>query len=140
MLIVDRPTPMALGESYSWSSIDNYSSAVTSFGDYNFKSSAHHGTPQERLAAAQLGFQTAIQAIQTQTQLTYLDLHQIFSTAISGFSTRQIPMADSQRPVAARFLSHLDNSQIIDILNGANRGNDAWVPTIENRESLYPRE
>jgi len=131
---------MALGESYSWSSIDNYFSAVASFGDYDFNSPTHHGTPQERLAAAQLGFQTAIQAIQTGTQLTYADLHQIFSTAINGFSARQIPMADSQRPVVARLLMRLDNSQIFDILDGVNRGSDVSVPGIENRERLYPRK
>jgi hypothetical protein len=130
---------MALGESYSWSSIDNYFSAVTSFGDYNFNSPAHHGTPQERLAAAQLGFQTAIQAIQTGTQLTYADLHQIFSTAIVGFSERRIPAAHTQSQVVSQFLAHLDNSEILDILNSVSHGKDVSVPGVENRNRLYPR-
>lgn len=47
---------MALGESYAWGSIDDYFSAVASFEDYNFNDPSHHGTPEERLTAAQLGF------------------------------------------------------------------------------------
>jgi hypothetical protein len=131
---------MALAESYSWTSIDNYLSAVASKGDYNYTEPTHHGTPQERLAAAQLGFQTALQATQTQTQLTYSDLHQIFSTTIAGFSERQAPAPQSDGSVVSDFLASLDNSQILEILNGISHGKDMSVPHIENREQLYPRK
>jgi hypothetical protein len=81
---------MGVGKSYSWGSIDNYFSGVASFGDYNFNDPSHHGTPQERLAAVQLCFQTALEVIQTGTPVTYADLHRIFATAIGGFSERRI--------------------------------------------------
>jgi hypothetical protein len=131
---------MALGESYSWTSIDDYFSAVASKGDYNFTDPSHHGTPEERLAAAQLGFQTAIEAIQTQTGLTYADLHQIFSTAISGFDEKQVVHTNDQNSVANNFLVHLDTEQIVDILNGASHGRSATVPNVGNRQQLYPRK
>jgi hypothetical protein len=131
---------MALDPNYSWTSIDNYFTAMASEGDYNFNDPSHHGTPQERLAAAQLGFQTAVQAVETQTQLTYADLHQIFSSAIGGFSARHIPMPDAQDSAANRILVGLDSSEIIDILNGVNHGKDASVPDIGDRRHLYPRK
>jgi len=129
---------MALAESYSWGSIDNYFSAVASKGDYDFNSPSHHGTPQERLAAAQLGYQTAIQAIQTGTQLTYGDLHQIFSTAIGGFRKRQIPSASASDAAATQILVRLDQSEILDILSGISRGKDVAVPNAGSRVRLYP--
>jgi hypothetical protein len=130
---------MALGESYSWGSIDNYFSAVASFGDFNFNDPNHHGTPQERLASAQLGFQTALEVIQTGTPVTYADLHQIFATAIGGFSERRIN-TKTKHPTASHFLGRLDTEQILDILKGVNHGRDASVPSVENRERLYPRK
>jgi len=131
---------MALGESYSWTSIDNYFSAIASEGDYNFNDPGHHGTPQERLTAAQLGFQTAIQSIQTQTPLTYAELHQIFSTAIQGFAKKRVPDADTRNPIANEFLSQLDTAQLLDILNGVNHGKEAFVPETGNRQHLFPRK
>lgn len=131
---------MALGENYSWASINNYFTAMASEGDYNFTDPSHHGTPEERLAAAQLGFQTAIEVVETQTQVTYADLHQIFSSAISGFSVKRLPIPDTQDSVADRFLAVLDSSQILDILNGRNHGNDASVPDVGDRRHLYPRK
>ncbi len=131
---------MALGESFSWTSIDDYFSAIASLGDFNFNDPNHHGTPEERLAAAQLGFQTAVQAIQTQTQLTYPDLHQIFSTAIGGFDEKEVLHTNDQNPIASDFLAHLDVEQILDILKGVSHGSEATVPNLGNREQLYPRK
>ena len=131
---------MALGESYSWTSIDDYFSALASKGDYNFTDPSHHGTPEERLAAAQLGFQAAVEVIQTQTPLTYADLHQIFSTAISGFDEHQVFNTNDQNPVANDFLSRLDIAQVLEILNGVSHGRETTVPDLENRQHLYPRK
>jgi hypothetical protein len=131
---------MALGENYSWTSIDDYFTAMASEGDYNFNDPNHHGTPEERLAAAQLGFQTAVEAVETQTQVSYAELHQIFSSAIGGFSVKRIPMSNMQSSIADRFLAGLDSSQILDILNGLNHGKDASVPDIGDRQHLYPRK
>jgi hypothetical protein len=93
-----------------------------------------------RLAAAQLGFQTAIQAIQTQTPLTYADLHQIFSTAIESFDKKRVGDSDTQNLTANSFLSHLDTAQILDILKGVSHGKEASVPETANRQHLFPRK
>jgi hypothetical protein len=131
---------MALGESYSWGSIDNYFSAVTSFGDYNFNNPSHHGTPEERLAAAQLGFQTAYDAIMTGTPLSYDDLHTVFSTAIAGFQLRNIPLKMSRDNAASQVLARLDRSQIYAILDRKNRGRNMIVPPTIDVEKLFPRK
>ncbi len=130
---------MALGESYAWTSVDDYFSALASLGDYNFNDPSHHGTPQERLAAAQLGFQTAIQQIETNTPLTYADLHATFSSAIGGFSARRILPVVAVNSVAGQFLARLDESQIISILNGESHGKNVLVP-VGNHEHLFPKK
>ena len=131
---------MALGENFSWSSINNYFAAVANSGDYNFNNPSFHGTPQQRLAAAQLGFQTAYQVLSTGSQLTYTDLHQIFSSNIGGFSDRKAPSPLSVGSAAAGILSRLDHDQILEILNGTSRGKDIALPSVANRELLYPRK
>ena len=113
---------------------------MASGGDYNFTDPSHHGTPVEHLAAAQLGFKTATDVAGTQTQVSYANLHQIFSSAISGFSVKRIPIPDTQNSVADRFLVGLDSSEIFDILNGLSHGKDASVPDIGDRQHLYPRK
>ena len=132
---------MALSsDAYSWNEINNYFAAVASTGDFNFNEPNHHGTPQERLAAAQLGFQTAYQVIQTQTPLTYADLHQIFSTAIGAFDAKGARLETENSLVAEEFLTRLDHAAILDILKGHNRGRDVSVPIVRDRESLYPKK
>jgi hypothetical protein len=75
---------MALAKQYSWAQINTYFDLVFSLGDFNFNSPKHHGTPQERLAAAYLGVTTAIYALQNGVQFSYHDLHQLFMSEISG--------------------------------------------------------
>jgi hypothetical protein len=130
---------MALGESFSWNSIEDYFAALASLGDYNFTDPNHHGTPQQRLAAAQLGFQTALQAIETQTPYSYADLHDIFSGTIAGFDARQISPGATNRPNVGRVLARLDYEQISQILDGMSRGKDIVVSSTDNR-SLFPRK
>ncbi len=71
-----------LAKQWAWSQVDQYYSAIYSFGDTNFNSPYHHGTSEERLAAAHLGVETANWAVQNQHQFTYNELHQIFIEAI----------------------------------------------------------
>jgi hypothetical protein len=130
---------MALGpDNFPWTSVDNYFSALASLGDYNFTDPSHHGTPQQRLAAGQLGFQTAVQAYESGEQLAYSDLHQIFSSAIGGFDARKIEAGKSSSPEAAHFLQHLDQAQIFAILDGTSHGREERIPSV-NR-SLFPRK
>lgn len=69
---------MALAKQYAWNQIQGYYANIYALGDYNFNSPYHHGTPEQRLAAAYLGVNTAIYALQTGTRFTYNDLHNIF--------------------------------------------------------------
>lgn len=130
---------MALGENYSWQSIAAYLDAVASKGDYNFTDPSHHGTPQERLAAAQLGFQTAVQSTQTGTALSYADLHQVFSTSISSFASKQLVIPETASSLAAIVLSRLNAQVVYGILDGTTRGSDAVIPRSPDLKRLYPR-
>jgi hypothetical protein len=129
---------MALGETYTWQSISNYLQAVANTGDFNFTDPGHHGTPQERLAAAQLGFQTAEQAAATQTQLAYSDLHQIFSSSISSFSARQSATPEVPSASAKTVLSRLDLQEVYNILDGSTRGRDRVIRRTPELKNLYP--
>ncbi len=130
---------MALGpDGFPWTSVDNYFSALASLGDYNFTDPSHHGTPQQRLAAGQLGFQTAVNAYENGEQLSYSDLHQIFSSAIGGFDARRIVANKGSSPTAVRFLKQLDQAQIFAILDGRSHGTDARIPSVNS--SLFPRK
>lgn len=71
-----------LAKQWAWSRIDQYYEAVMSFGDYNYNTPGHHGTPAERLAAARLGVEVANQAAQQGYAFTYDELHQIFNDYI----------------------------------------------------------
>jgi hypothetical protein len=131
---------MALGpDNYPWTSISNYFSAVSSEGDYDFNNPSHHGTPAQRLAAAQLGFQTAVQAAQTNTQFSYSDLHQIFSSQIATFESvsSSVPQVASEK--AKIVLSRLDTRIIHGILDGTTRGPDLVIPFTPQLKNLYPK-
>jgi len=67
---------MALQKGFAWSQIDGYFSSTYATGDYNFNSPLHHGTPDQRLAAAYLGVELAVEAANAQQSFSYTDLHQ----------------------------------------------------------------
>lgn len=131
---------MALGpDSYPWQSVLDYFDAIANLGDFNFNDQNHHGTPQERLAAAQLGFQTAVNAAQSGTQLGYPDLHQIFSTSISSFAAKSMPIPELASVKAKFVLSRLDTETIYGILEGRTRGKNAVIQNNPELRKLYPR-
>lgn len=74
---------MAIVKQWAWSQIEGYYSNVYALGDYYYNSPNHHGTPQQRLAAAYLGVNTAIEAIQNNRAYSYQELHQIFVNQLS---------------------------------------------------------
>ncbi|RYY38999.1 MAG: hypothetical protein EOO08_12025 [Chitinophagaceae bacterium] len=93
---------MALAKQYAWSQIQSYYANVYAAGDYNFNSPTHHGTHEQRLQCAYLGVQTAVQAMQSGTQYTYQQLHNLFNTAIrTQIDQRRAPLAltDVRYPV-----------------------------------------
>ena len=74
---------MALRKGHVWNQIKSYADHVFSLGDTNFNSPQHHGTPRQRLAAAELGVNVAVQGAQTPRRgYTGQELHQMFIQAI----------------------------------------------------------
>lgn len=73
-----------LAKQWAWSRVDQYYEAVMSFGDYNYNDPYHHGTPNERLAAARLGVEVAAYVAQNNQMLTYDELHEVFNQYIQA--------------------------------------------------------
>jgi hypothetical protein len=74
---------MALRKGHVWKQIRSYADHVVSLGDTNFNSPEHHGTPRQRLAAAELGVNVAAKGARTPRRgYTGQELHQIFTQAI----------------------------------------------------------
>lgn len=69
---------MALVKQYAWGQIQTYYQSVYATGDYNYHSPFHHGTPDQRLAAAYFGVQTAIEALNNGEPYSYVELHNLF--------------------------------------------------------------
>jgi hypothetical protein len=127
---------MALVGQFSWAPITDYFTAVTSFGDYDFNSPSHHGTPQERLGAARLGFDTGVQALQT-GPLSYTQLHQIFSSRISQFSHTATRVVVSNA-TARRVVNELAHSEAAAIWRGETRGSDEPPPYVADPMKFAP--
>jgi hypothetical protein len=129
---------MALAKGWAWAFINDYFTTLASIGDYNFTDPSHHGTPQERVAAANLGFTTGLNVMQTGQPLSYSQLHQIFSSAIQSFSTGTMPQQSIRDTRVASVLDDIQHSELRAILAGRTRGRNIVPPTIPNRENLFP--
>jgi hypothetical protein len=73
---------MALAKQWAWSKINSYFQSVFDNGDSNFNSPIHHGTSQERLAAAKLGVDMGLAVLRSGKQMTYSELHNSFISKI----------------------------------------------------------
>ncbi len=78
---------MALAKQYAWGQIESYYANVYASGDYNFNHPSHHGTPNQRVAAAYFGVQTAIEALNNGIPFSYAELHTRFLTEIEQVIT-----------------------------------------------------
>ena len=134
---------MALAKGWAWGYIDSYFHAVASSGDYNFNHRNHHGTPQERLAAARLGFEAGLYAMTHNRPLSYVELHAYFSQAIGGafsaerFAAGLASLSEEERAPAQALLE----GEAWAIARGETRGGDVTVPRLgrERRQALFPR-
>lgn len=66
---------MALEKGFAWNQIDAYFRSTESTGDYAVTSKQHHGTPNQRVAAAYLGVQLANESVKNGVGFSYEDLH-----------------------------------------------------------------
>ncbi|HMQ87549.1 MAG TPA: hypothetical protein PKB07_08185 [Flavilitoribacter sp.] len=69
---------MALYKAIDWQHIQTYYANVYDSGDFLYNDPTHHGTPEERLAAARLGVEVAVAIMQEGAALTYDELHELF--------------------------------------------------------------
>jgi hypothetical protein len=128
---------MAIAKGWAWVYMSSYFQTVFDTGDYNFNDPGHHGTPNQRYAAARLGFDTAIQASVLGRPLSYVELHSIF---VSSIATLQGQSAAASLSVDERtIVDVLVNGEAKTILLGA-KGRNAIVPgTEDDRRRLWPR-
>lgn len=66
---------MALEKGFAWNQIDAYFRSTESTGDFQIDSKQHHGTPNQRVAAAYLGVQLANESVKNGEAFSYEDLH-----------------------------------------------------------------
>jgi hypothetical protein len=127
---------MALAKGWAWSYMNTYFQAVYGFGDTNFSSPGHHGTPDERLAMARVGFDTAVQAASLGRPLSYPDLHLIFYQSISRlrFATTDARIAD---PVLVDLADRVASGEAAEIAAGRSRGSEGRVPGSHRERQRY---
>ncbi len=121
---------MALNKGFEWSHIDGYFQSTFSTGDYQVESPQHHGTPNQRVAAAYLGMQLAKEAVETGHAFTYEELHQRMVDSI------QINISQKHE------IKPFDGSQIREIAEGKTSGKDIAAPVLSasEREKYFPHE
>jgi hypothetical protein len=126
---------MGLAKQFAWSFIDSYFQSVFASGDYNFNNPGHHGTPNERLAAARLGFETALGVARTGRPLSYFELHTVFRSGVA-----QAVSGHLSEDSVGSILNEEQAEEIRAIAMGRSRGRDARVSGDEAyRRSLFPR-
>jgi hypothetical protein len=133
---------MALAKGWAWSFIGSYWQAVFNSGDYNFNSRGHHGTPEQRLAAARMGFEAGLYAITYNRPFTYYELHTVFAQAIgSGFSHQRFSAQAAASTAPRELADALLRGEAWDIARGNTKGSELSLPAIGhvNREALFPR-
>ncbi|MCC9169211.1 neutral zinc metallopeptidase [Pontibacter harenae] len=72
------------GATYNWKRVEQFFTLFFQIGDCGFESSGHHGTPLQRMAAAQLGYETANQAQKQGHIMSPQELHGIFVASIDN--------------------------------------------------------
>ena len=68
--------------------LQSFFQTLFSIGDYNFNHPGHHGTPNQRHAAGATGLTLALQLLQTQSRLSYPQVHSLFVNEITRISPR----------------------------------------------------
>lgn len=119
---------MALAKQWAWSQIQGYFANTYALGDYHFNSPSHHGTPDQRLAAAYLGVNTAIQAIQTNRPFSYQELHSLFSSQLGARVVGAGPAPEWQDESLRETRRILDSLPLEAIARGESRGEEVVYP------------
>ena len=76
------------GATYNWKRVEQFFTLFFQIGDCGFDSDGHHGTPLQRMAAAQLGYETANQTQKQGHIMSPQELHEIFVASLSNLLQR----------------------------------------------------
>lgn len=117
---------MAMAKQWAWSQIEGYYANVYATGDYYFNHPQHHGTPAQRLAAAKLGVDTAIAAMNSQQFPTYDQAHASFTQTIQSEILGGVARAPAGEQ--ALWAEAIDLDEIRDIALGLSRGTEVVYP------------
>lgn len=73
-----------MGATYNWKRVEEFFELFANIGDCAFDSTGHHGTPAQRLRAAQLGYELANSAHKQGHVLSADELHLFFTENVEG--------------------------------------------------------
>lgn len=123
---------MALEKGFAWNQIDAYFRSTESTGDYEVTSTQHHGTPNQRVAAAYLGVQLANETVNNGKAFTYEELHH---RIIDSLRTNVIRQENGT-------ITKKDGSLINEIALGKTTNKEIAPPvlTAADRKKYHPRE
>jgi len=123
---------MALEKGFAWNQIDAYFKSTESTGDFAFTSKQHHGTPNQRVAAAYLGVQLANETVNRGEAFSYEELH---SRIVDSLYTNII--RDKSNVIVKR-----EGSKINEIALGQTTNKDIEAPqlTASERSKYRPFE
>lgn len=121
---------MALNKGCEWNHIEGYFQSTFSTGDFAVESPQHHGTPNQRVAAAYLGMQLAKEAVETGHAFTYEELHERMVDSI------QINISQKRDGMP------IVGSKIREIAEGKISGKDIAAPVLSasERSKYFPKE
>lgn len=119
---------MALNKGFAWSQIEGYYESTLSTGDYDVESPQHHGTPNQRVAAAYLGVELALESVNSNHTFTYQELHQRIIDSLQINITQKHDIA----PIAG--------SRIREIAEGKTSDKEITAPVLSAQERVkyYP--
>ena len=72
------------GATYNWKRVEQFNTLFFQIGDCGFESNGHHGTPAQRMAAAELGYQLANSAQKQGHIMTPEQLHEVFMGSVAS--------------------------------------------------------
>ena len=121
---------MAFAKTYSGSEIRSYFQAVFDSGDYNFNRPDHHGTRNQRLAAAAVGFDVADRIRSGRTPLSFSAIHQVFLQEVSRI-TSSVGFIPTESLGETKGEAVTSDPSVTQILDGIDRG---WIDGILNGE------
>ena len=125
-LEADMWSGLYMGVMKSWTGLlmQSYFQTLLDIGDFNFNSPNHHGTPNQRHAAGATGLALASQLMQSNTRLSYEQIHALFVNEVTRITTtiqKSEMRTDSLDSVTQQVARGMDTEWIRGIAVGKRR-------------------